>query len=440
VTRARRVAGETFSALQVRNYRLFFTGQIISGTGTWMQTVAQAWLVLRLTNSGVALGLVTALQFLPMLVVGPLAGVIVDRADKRRVLLISQAVAGSLALVLGLLVVTDAVQLWMVYGLALCLGMVSAFDMPARQTLVFEMVGSDRLHNAVSLNSIVMNGGRLAGPALGGVIIATMGLAVCFLVNAVTYLGVIAALVRMRPEEFHPSEVATRAKGQLREGFRYVWRTPALRTPLLLMAAVGTLAYEFQVSLPLLAKFTFGSGAEGYGLLLSAMSLGAVIGGLGLASRLAPSHSRLGRAGLAFGATIVVAALMPTLATTAMVMPFLGAASIVFITQSNANLQLTALPTMRARVIALYGVAFLGSTFIGGPIVGWVGEVLGGRAALLLGGIATLAASMAAWRSLATAIEARQPAPAIPLHEDRPRSLRVGAEGPRHPRPAVGAA
>jgi MFS family permease len=433
MTRVRHAASETFYALRVRNYRLFFAGQIISASGTWMQTVAQAWLVLRLTGSGVALGVVTALQFLPMLVLGPLAGLVADRADKRRLLLVNQSIAAGLAVTLGVLVATEAVQLWMVYGLALGLGLVNAFDMPTRQTFVFEMVGPDRLHNAVSLNSIVMNTGRLVGPAIGGFVIATLGLALCFFLNAATFVAIIAALALMRPGELHTVEPAPRARGQLREGLSYVWRTPALRTPLLVMAVVGTLAYEFQVSLPLLAKFTFGAGAEGYGVLLSAMSLGAVLGGLGLASRLSPSHRTLGWAGLAFGTAIVLAASMPGLGATTAVMPLVGATSIVFITQANATLQLNALPTMRARVIALYGVAFLGSTFLGGPLVGWVGEILGGRAALLVGGIATLAASAAAWRSL------RAPERAISAEAPRPTDLRP-APRPRwaaRPRRAV---
>jgi MFS family permease len=409
-----RTARRTFVALQVRNFRLFFTGQVISVSGTWMQTVAQAWLVLRLTGSGVALGIVTALQFLPMLVFGALAGVIADRVDKRKLLLVNQIAAALLALVLGILVATGTVRLGMVYALALGLGVVNAFDMPTRQAFVFEMVGPDRIHNAVSLNSIVMNAGRLIGPAIGGLVIATLGLAVCFFLNAATFVAIIVALAVMRTSELHPTQPAPRARGQLREGLAYVWRTPPLRIPLLLMAVVGTLAYEFQVSLPLLAEFTFGSGAGGYGLLLSAMSLGAVVGGLGVASRLTPSHTRLTAAGFAFGVSIGVAAVMPTLAATAAVMPLVGAASIVFITQSNANLQLGADPSMRARVMALYGVAFLGSTFVGGPAVGLVGELLGGRAALLMGAVATVVASAIARRQLRTLISPRVARP-IPL-------------------------
>lgn len=401
MTRVKRAWRDTFRALESRNYRRFFVGQIISVSGTWMQSVAQAWLVLKLTDSGVALGLVVACQFLPMLLLGPWAGVVADRVDKRRFLVFTQATAAALALALGVLTATGTVQLWMVFLLAAALGTVSAFDMPARQTFVFEMVGPERLTNAVSLNSTVMNTGRLVGPAIGGVLIATVGLGTCFLVNAVSYLAAIIALVGMRPDELLRTEPVSRAKGQLRAGFRYVWSTPALRTPLLLMAVVGTLAYEFQVTLPLLARFTFGVGAAGYGLMASAMSLGAVVGGLGFASRATPSHRRVGLAGLTFGALVVVVALMPTYAATLAVLPFMGAASIAFIALGNSTLQLTATPHMRGRVIALYGVAFLGSTPVGGPIVGWVGEALGPRWALGLGGLAAVVASALAWRSLA---------------------------------------
>jgi MFS family permease len=400
VTRVERLSRDTFRALGVRNYRLFFGAQLVSVSGTWMQSLAQAWLVLQLSGSGVALGLVTAAQFLPMLVLGPWAGVVADRVDKRRFLALTQAAAALLALTLGILTATGLVALWMVFVLAVGLGLVNAFDMPARQTFVFEMVGPDRLTNAVSLNSIVMNAGRLLGPALGGVLIATVGLAACFLLNAGSYLAPLIALAAMRTAELRRRPPTERRPGQLREGLRYVWGHDGLRVPLLLMAVIGTLAYEFQVSLPLLARFTFDAGAQGYGLLLAAMSLGAVVGGLAFATRATPSHVRLGVAGLVFGALILLASVMPTLAATAAVLPLVGAASIAFITLANATLQLTAAPEMRGRVIALYGVAFLGTTPVGGPIVGWVGEVAGPRAGLALGGVAALLATAVAWRSL----------------------------------------
>ncbi len=447
-TRFHGAARRAFPALAVRNFRLYAFGQTISVSGTWMQSVAQAWLVLKLTDSGLALGLVTATQFIPMLLLGPFGGVVADRVDKRRLLQTTQVISGSFALTLAMLTLTGAVQLWMVFLLAFGLGVTSAFDMPARQSFVFEMVGAGNLTNAVSLNSIVMNAGRLVGPAVAGITIAVVGTGMCFLLNAVSYAATFLALRAMRADELEPVEQAPRARGQLRAGVRYVWSTPALRTPLLLMAAIGTFTYEFQVSLPILAEFTFDAGAGGYSLLLATMSIGAVVGGTVLASRMAPTHRRLGQAAFAFAGAVALAAVMPTLSLTAVVMPLVGATSIVFITQANATLQLTAAPDMRARVIALYGVAFLGSTPVGGPIVGAIGNALGGRVALLVGAAAALTAVALAWRSLDRASDVRVEG-ALPMdahapidHRDRVRTRRrwstpeAGAERPSHPEPA----
>jgi MFS family permease len=365
-----------------------------------------------------------------MLLLGPWAGVVADRSDKRRILMLTQTAAAVAATTLGVLALAGVVQLWMVFALALWLGVSNAFDMPTRQAFVFEMVGPHHLSNAISLNSIVMNAGRLVGPAIGGFLIATVGLATCFLLNAASYGATLAALVLMRSDDLETTEPVPRTRGQLRDGFRYVWSTPSLRTPLLLVAIVGTLTYEFPVSLPLLSTFTFGAGAEGYGLLLSAMSVGAVVGGLAVASRMVPSHRRLAWAGIAFGVAVLVASVMPTLGATLLVMPVVGAVSIAFITQANSTLQLTADPSMRARVIALYGVAFLGSTPIGGPIVGWVSEALGPRAGLALGGLAALGASLMAWRSLRRTVIS-------PVPEERPPRPEVAAVAPHRTVPAV---
>ena len=400
MTRVKGAARTTFRSLRSRNYRLYFIGQIISVSGTWMQSVALGWLVLKVTGSGTLLGLVIACQFLPMLLLGPFGGVIADRVEKRRFLMVTQAIAGALALVLGVLVATGSIQLWMVFVLALLLGTVSAFDMPARQTFVFEMVGPDLLPNAVTLNSVVMNGSRIVGPAIAGVLIAAVGLAPCFFINGLSYLACIAALVLMRPAELTRVEPRPREKGQLREGFRYAWANPALRTPLMLMAAVGTLTYEFQISLPLMARYTFGAGAGGYGLMTSAMGLGAVVGGLVVAHRARTSRRKLGIAGVVFGTFVLVASIMPSIWAMVLWLPLVGAASVAFISMSNTNLQLAAAPEMRGRVMALYSVAFLGSTPVGGPIVGWVGQTIGPRAALVLGGVTAVTAALVAWRSL----------------------------------------
>ena len=390
----------TFASLNVRNYRLYLSGQAISLSGTWMQGVAQAWLVLQLTGSGTALGLVTALQFLPVLLFGPLGGVIADRVEKRRLLYVTQAAAGLLALVLGLLVATDLVELWMVYVLAAGLGVVNAIDNPTRQTFVLEMVGPDHLTNAVTLNSVMVNAARVVGPAVAGILIATVGLATCFLLNAASYLGVLAALVAMRAAELRPSERQARQKGQLRDGLRYVRRTPELLIPLLMMAVVGTLAYEFQVILPLMAKFTFDGGAGVYSAMSSFMGAGAVVGGLITASKKQASPTILARSTIVFGVVILAVAAAPTLPMAYLLLVFVGATSITFLARANTTLQLKAAPEMRGRVMALWAVAFLGSTPIGGPIIGWIGEHLGPRIGLGVGGVATVLAGAVGYRAM----------------------------------------
>lgn len=393
MTAVRVAAGRTFSSLREHNYRLWFGGQLVSLAGTWMQSVAQAWLVLELTGSGTLLGLVTALQFLPMLLGGPIAGVAVDRLPTRRLLLATQATAGLLALTLGLLTVTGAVALWMVFALAFAFGCVVAVDMPARQRFVSELVGPDDLPNAVTLNSVIVNAARVVGPGIGGVVIATAGVGPCFLLNAASYAAVLTALLAMRRGKLHPQARAPRGRGQLREGLAYVRRTPALAVPLAMMAVIGTLTYEFHVTLPLYARRDFAAGPELFGAMTAAMGGGAVIGGL-LAAGGRPSTRRLVWSAAAFGAAVLVLAAAPTRATALAALPLVGAVSIVFISTANATLQLRADPAFRGRVMALYGVAFVGSTPLGGPLVGWVGEQAGGRAALAIGGVAALAAAL----------------------------------------------
>ncbi len=417
MTRVRRVAGDTFRSLHVRNYRLYFTAQIISVSGTWMQTVAQAWLVLKLApagRSGIDLGLVTALQFLPMLLLGTWGGLIADRLNKRSVLYVTQSVAGVLALVLGLLTALHVVHLWEVFMLAGFLGFVNLVDNPARQTFVLEMVDRDDLPNAVSLNSVVMNSARVIGPAIGGVLIAFVGLAVCFEVNAASYLAVIIGLSLMHSSELHRSTPVPRARGQLRAGFRHVWSTPGLRDPLLLVAVVGTLAYNFQVVLALLAKFTFHGGAGVYSALTSLMGGGAVIGGLVVATRSKPDIHRLTLVGMVFGALILTLAAAPTLPIALVVIFPMGAASIAFIATANSTLQLRADPSMRGRVMALYAIAFLGTTPIGSPLVGWISQVSSPRVALAIGGVATVVASAVTLRRHRRDHQRAESAPAVP--------------------------
>ncbi len=388
---ARRRIG-TFRALSRRNFRLYFIGQIISNSGTWMQTVAQSWLVLELTKSGLALGLVSAAQFLPILVLSPLAGVYVDRADKRRLLVFTQSAFALIALVLGVLVLAKVVALWMVFALAALMGVVNAVDTPARQSFVIEMVGKEDLANAVSLNAVIMNSARVIGPAIAGAVIYRFGVGPNFVANAISYLAVIASLLMLRSSELMPSPPLQARKGQLREGLKYVARTPRLAIPLLIMLVVGTLAYEFQVSLPLLTTLTFHLGAGSYAAITSALGVGAVIGGLVAATYAKPSMRRLAGAALVFGTLMVVAALMPTFYTSLGAVAVAGLVSIIFLSTANTLLQITAKPEMRGRVMALYTVAFLGTTPIGAPLVGYIAQHFGGRAGILVGGVAAVAA------------------------------------------------
>jgi len=395
----RAAARQTFSSLRVRNFRLFFIAQLISVSGTWMQSVAQAWLVLHLTGSGVDLGIVVGLQFLPMLLLGPFGGLIADRVNKRKLLFVTQTAGGLLALVLGILVVTDTVVLWQVYLLAGALGVVNLFDNPARQTFMVEMVGRDDLPNAVSLNAALMNGARVIGPAIGGVIITVFGLGTCFFVNAASYVAVIVGLSLMRTSELHRTPPVARARGQVREGFRYVWATPALRNVLLSVALIGIFAYNFTVTLALLAKVTFHGGAGAYAGLTACMGAGAVVGGLLAAHRAKPTPRLLQVLALVFGGLMAAVALAPTLLVADLLIVLMGAASIGFIATANATLQLTADPAMRGRVMALYAMAFLGTTPIGAPLVGAIAQWTNPRVALLVGAVATVvSAGLLMWR------------------------------------------
>ncbi len=391
--RLREAGRRTFRAISVRNYRLYFTGQVISVSGTWMQTVAQAYLILfPLHGTGVDVAIATSLQFLPLLLLGPFGGLIADRVDKRKVLYVTQATAGILALVLGVLVVSHAVSLWQVYLLAAGLGFVNLFDNPARQTFVSEMVGLDLLPNAVSLNSVLINSARVIGPAIGGILIITVGVATCFFINAASYAAVIVALAMMRASELYRRPGVARAKGQVREGLRYVWATDDLKLPLLAMAVVGVFAFNFTVTLPLLAKFTFDGGGGLYSWFMVAMGAGAVVGGLATAFRSRPSTRLLAAIGLVFGATILAVALSPSRAWAIVLLVPMGAASISFVATNNATLQLRAEPSMRGRVMSLNAIAFLGSTPIGAPLLGYLSDVTNPRLALAVGGIATLLA------------------------------------------------
>jgi MFS family permease len=396
VTRLWRATRTTFRSMSVRNYRLYFTGQLISTTGTWMQSIAQAWLVLQLTGSGLALGVLVALQFTPVLVAGAWGGLVADRVDKRRLLVGTQVAAGALALVLGAVTALGVVQLWMIYVLALGLGAVNAIDNPARRAFVVEMVGTEHVSNAVSLSSAMFMAARVIGPAIAGLVIAGIGVSWCFLANGVSYGAAVLAFLVMRPDEFFAVEPVPKRKGQLREGLRYAWSTPALRVPLLLTAVIGTLAFNFQVVLPLLAKQTFGGSAETFGALYACMSVGSVVGALVSAHEARATLRFVLGSTLVFGVALLAAAFAPTLGVEMLVLVPVGAAGVAFTAMANGVLQSESAPEMRGRVAALFTVAFLGSTPIGGPIIGWVSQLLGPRAGLWVGGAATLAVTTAA--------------------------------------------
>ncbi len=383
----------TFAALAVRNYRLFFVGQAISLSGSWMQRIAQGLLVLDLTGSGTALGVVIALQALPVLVFGVWGGVVADRFPKRSILYATQAVAGTTSLVTGLLVISGDIRLWMVYVAALSLGFVKVFDNPTRQTFVREMVGSDLLTNAVSLNSIEMNFARVVGPAIAGVLVATIGLGACFVVDGLSYTVVIAMLAVMRSSELNPAKRVARTKGQLTEGLRYVQSQPVIRNTLVMMAIIGTFTYEFSVVLPLLAEFTFERGASGYAALTSAMGVGAVIGGLYTASRRRTGPAVLVVSAALFGGAMLLVSVSPTMTVALGAMVIVGFFSINFTSLANVTLQLSSAPQMQGRVMSLWTMAMLGTTPIGGPIMGMIGDHAGARWALALGGFAALAAA-----------------------------------------------
>jgi MFS family permease len=381
-----------FRSLRVRNYRLYASGQLVSLTGTWMQRVAQDWLVLELTNSGTALGIVTALQFGPSLVLGLWGGVIADRGDKRKILLGTQTALAVLALALGLLDLAGIVQFWHVLVLALLLGVIAALDTPVRQSFVIEMVGKHDLANAVAINSAIFNAGRVLGPALAGVLISATGTGWAFVANAVSSLAVLAGLWMMRPAELYPSPPLRRAKGQLRDGFRYVRGRADLMLAMALVFVVGTFGLNFQITTALIAKQLFHRGASGYGFLSTALAMGACAGAVVATRRVKrPSQLFLIFAALAFGVAEIAAGLMPSFATTALLLVPTGLLMLTFTTATNASVQLGVEPTMRGRVMALYLICFMGGTPLGAPLVGWLASAAGPRWGLLSGGIVCVA-------------------------------------------------
>jgi MFS family permease len=390
MTRVRGVGRVTFAALAIPNYRRYIAGQSVSLIGTWMQMAAQSWLVLSLTGSATTLGVIVALQTLPVLLLGPYGGVVADRVDKRRLMVALQIAMGVQALILGVLTVTGAVRLWEIGVLAALLGLNNAFENPARQAFMLELVGGESLRNAVTLNSVLVNVARVIGPAVAGVLIATVGEGPCFLLNAASFAAVVTSLITLERGAIQPSPPSGREPGQLREGLRYVKRTPELGVPLAMMALAGALAYEFQVTLPVMARQGLYVGATGYGFMTAAMGVGAVVGGLFVANRGRTGLPTLVLAATAFGVVLLLASVAPSLPIELMALALAGGASISFMSTGNSTLQLAAAPSMRGRVMALWFVAFQGSTPIGGPIVGWVMAQAGARAGLGLGGVTCL--------------------------------------------------
>jgi len=392
----------TFRSLSIRNYRLYASGAVVSNVGTWMQRFAQDWLVLQLThNNGTALGITTGLQFLPILLLSPYAGLIADRFPKRRLLQVTQLSLALPAVLLGVLAVTGVAQTWHVYAIAFVFGIGSAFDAPARQSFVSEIVGPDDLTNAVGLNSASFNLARMVGPALAGVLIAALGSGVSatgavILVNAVSYGAVILSLQRMRERELHPADPVQRGKGMIRDGVRYVLARPDLMLILTIVFFAGTFGLNFQLTSALMATEVFHKGAGEYGILGTTLAIGSLSGALLAARRTRIRHRLVILAAMAFGAAEVVAGLLPTYLTFLVWTPVIGIASLTMITAANATFQTSVAPAMRGRAMALYMMVFMGGTPIGSPIVGWVGETFGARWTLIGGGVATMLGTLLA--------------------------------------------
>jgi MFS family permease len=396
MTPVERAARRTFRSLRTRNFRLYFAGQVVSGAGSWMQLVAQAWLVLRLTHSGVALGTTLALQFAPILLAGAWGGILADRVDKRRLLIATATAAGVLALILGVITATGVVQVWMVYALAVALGIVTAVDNPTRRSFVPEMVPATDIANAVGLNSTVFTTARVIGPAVAGLVIAGAGVAWCFMLNAASFVAVIIALHAMRPDELRRAPVVERGRRQLREGLAYAWSNHPVRLALVVTAIIGTLAFNFQVVMPLMAQ-EFGGDAATYGTMMALIGLGSLAGALWVAHFGRASTRIMLHATTSLGAAMAAAALAPSLALELAVLPLVGLTSMVLLSMATAVCNEETESVMRGRVMALFSIAFLGSTPIGGPLVGWVSEVVSPRAGVAIGAVACLVTAAVAF-------------------------------------------
>ncbi|WP_130782993.1 MFS transporter, partial [Cellulomonas biazotea] len=436
----------TFSSLQYRNYRLWFAGALVANVGTWMQRVAQDWLVLTELSdeSGVAVGITTALQFLPVLFLSAWAGLLADRVDRRKLLAATQAAQGVLAVGLGALVLSGHAQLWQVYVFALLLGVVTAIDGPVRQTFVAELVPTSRLSNAVGLNSASFNAARLIGPGVAGLLIAFVGTGWVFVINAVTFAATILSLTLMRTDELHRMPVVPRAKGQIREGVRYVRGRSDILVIMVVVSVISTFGLNFQMTSAMMARTEFGRGAGEYGILGSVLAIGSLAGALLAARRERPRVRLVIGSAFAFGISTGVMALMPTYLTYAISTIPVGFASLTMLTAANATIQLSTDPAVRGRVMALYMMVFLGATPVGSPVVGWIGETFGARWSVGIGSITALlvATGAAIWARRAWDVRVRyrlrarphlqvsHPAPAGEVPSPRTETaLRLGADG-----------
>ena len=387
-----------FSALKNPNYRLWTAGALVSNIGTWMQRVAQDWLVLTILtdHSGTATGITTGLQFLPILFLGPFAGVLADRMNKRKLLLITQSAMGVFATILGVLVATGSAELWHVYLLAFGLGVASAFDAPARQAFVSELVPARELPNAVALNSASFNLARLAGPGVAGLLIAAFGTGPAFLINAASFGAVIFSLSKMRSEQFQPTRLVARQKGQIRDGLAYVRKRPDLLLIFALAFVVATFGLNFQLTNAMMATDIFHVGAGAFGLLGTIMAVGTLAGALLAARRGKPRMRYLLGGAVGFGAMALVASFMPTFFWYAVMMVPVGLASLTFLNSANTMIQLSVDPAYRGRVLGLYIMVVQGGTPLGAPLVGWLGTEFGARWSVGSGAVLSLVAGLIA--------------------------------------------
>jgi MFS family permease len=423
VTRIRHATHDTFRSFSIRNFRLFFGGQLISQVGNWLTLVAQTLLVLKLTDSGYALGALAAAQFGPILLIGAFAGLVADRSDKRRLLMIVQALAMVQSLCLAVLGFMDKPPLVAIYVVAVFSGIATAFDNPARRSFVVEMVPEENVPNAVSLNSALMTGSRVVGPALAGLLVTTVGFGWCFLLDAISYLPVIAAYWRMNPADLRQAPVTPKGKGQIREGLRYARSVPELWVPLLMMTIIGTLAFNFQTVLPLFATRDLHGSDVTFTWLLSIVSIGSLTAALAAARRTSIDVATVSRNAIIFGVGMALLAVAPNRPSAFICGYLVGFGSLMFMTAATAITQLAAKPSMRGRVLALQAIVFLGSTPIGGPILGAIAESFGARYGIALGGTAALAAGSFGLFTVRRSTRVPLEGEAIPFRADAPADV-----------------